>query len=310
MLFRSIKMHFKDIIIFVRVDMMSSSRLTANSSPQTLTSGVLVSAMSGNSVLLDASAILKMQILFRYVLKVIDIYQTDNTSYFIEYNCFMVICTPFLLMEQFYKLSLCMRNEHEADDIAEVQNKGYSKTVKSKTADAHLFHYIRNEVISNKMVVPVTQLTEKLKTFMSCKGEVLNTVTKKNIRGRVESELGDSVHIFPNDSGKLLLAPDSLSFKDVVPQDNENLGKDLAVWKVKLTDANKITDQASSQISEAKRTDMTPTPWPCHPSDLSNAVNMPTQLHRFLVGLLTGNPENENPCQRECQIVSNHLVKT
>ena len=118
-------------------------------------------------------------------------------------------------------------------------------------AYAQLFHYIRNEVISNKMVVPVAQLTEKLEAFISCKGEVLKTATKKNFRRRLESELGDSVHIFPNDSGKLLLVPDSLSFKDVV-LDNENLRKELAIWKVKLTDANKITDQASSQIREAK----------------------------------------------------------
>jgi len=144
--------------------------------------------------------------------------------------------------------------------------------------------------------------TEKLETFMSCKGEVLKTATKKSIRRRLESELGDSVHIFVNNSGKLLLVPDSLSFKDVV-LDNENLRKELAIWKVKLTDANKITDQASSQIREAIRRDMTPTPWPYHPSDLSNAVNMPTQLHRFLVGLLTGNPENENPSERVSNLV-------
>ena len=49
-------------------------------------------------------------------------------------------------------------------------------------AYAQLFHYIRNKVIPNKMVVPVAQLTEKLETFMSCKGEVLKTATKKNIR--------------------------------------------------------------------------------------------------------------------------------
>ena len=48
---------------------------------------------------------------------------------------------------------------------------------------------------------------------------------------------------------------------------------------------------------------MTPTPWPYHPSDLLNAVNMPTQLHRFLVGLLTGNPENENPSERVSNLV-------
>lgn len=169
-------------------------------------------------------------------------------------------------------------------------------------AYVQLFHYIRNKVIPHKKVVPVAQLTEKLEAFMSSKGEALKTATKKNIRRKLESELGNSIHIFPNDSGKLLLVPDSLSFKDVV-HDDDNLRKELAIWKVKLSDANKITDQASSQIREVIRIDTKPTAWPCHPSDLSNAVEMPTQLHRFLVGLLTGNPQNENPSERVSNLI-------
>lgn len=144
---------------------------------------------------------------------------------------------------------------------------------------------------------------------MSSKGEALKSATKKNIRRRLESQLGSSIHIFQNDSGKLLLVPDSLSFKDVLlDNDNDNLRKELAIWKVKLTDAKNITDQASSQIWEVTRREMKPTAWPCHPSDLSNAVKMPTQLHRFLVGLLTGNPQHEID-QREYQISSSHLVR-
>ena len=169
-------------------------------------------------------------------------------------------------------------------------------------AYVQLFHYIRNEVIPHKKVILVAQLTEKLEAFMSSKGEALKTASKKNIRRRLESELGSSIHIFSNDSGKLLLVPDSLSFKDVV-LDNDNLRKELAIWKGKQTDANRITDQASSQIREVIRRDMKPTAWPCHPSDLSNAAEMPTQLHRFLVGLLTGNPQNENPSERVSNLI-------
>ena len=195
------------------------------------------------------------------------------------------------------------KEEENSKEITDMN----SYEVDEGEAYVQLFHYIRNEVIPDKMVLPIAQLTEKLAAFMSSKGEALKTATKKNIRRRLESELGDSVHIFPNNSGKLLLVPDSLSFKDAV-LDNYKLRKKLAICK-KLTDANKITDQASSQISEAIRRDMKPTSWPCHPSDLSNAVKMPTQLHRFLVGLLTGNPETENR-QKQCQISYSHLVKT
>ena len=112
---------------------------------------------------------------------------------------------------------------------------------------------------------------------MSSKGEALKTASKKTIRRRLESELGNSIHIFSNDSGKLLLVPDSLLFKNAV-LDNENLREELAIWKVKLTDANGITNQASSQIREVIRRDLKPTAWPCLPSDLSNAAEMPIQL--------------------------------
>ena len=48
-----------------------------------------------------------------------------------------------------------------------------------------LFHYIRNEVIPHKKVVPVARFTEKLEAFMSSKGETLKTATK-NIRRRLK----------------------------------------------------------------------------------------------------------------------------
>ena len=54
------------------------------------------------------------------------------------------------------------------------------------------------------------QSTEKLEAFMSRKGEAFKPAPKKNIRKRLESELDSSIHIFPNESGKLLLVPDSL----------------------------------------------------------------------------------------------------
>ena len=75
-----------------------------------------------------------------------------------------------------------------------------SSPVTEVEAYVQLFHYIRNKVIPHKKVVPFSQLTEKLEAFMSSKGEVLKTATKKIIRRRFESELGNSrsihMHIF------------------------------------------------------------------------------------------------------------------
>lgn len=74
-------------------------------------------------------------------------------------------------------------------------------------AYVQLFHHIRNEVTPHK-VVTVAKLTKRLEAFISSKGEALKTATK-NICRRLESELDNSVHIFPKDQGsccKLLIA--------------------------------------------------------------------------------------------------------
>lgn len=68
-------------------------------------------------------------------------------------------------------------------------------------AYVQLFHHIRNEVTPHK-------LTKRLEAFISSKGEALKTATK-NICRRLESELDNSIHIFPKDQGsccKLLIA--------------------------------------------------------------------------------------------------------
>ena len=76
------------------------------------------------------------------------------------------------------------------------------------------------------------------------------------------------------------------------------------MWKTNLADDNKIIDQASLQIREAIKSEMKTTPWPYHPADInSSRVHLPTQLHRFLVGVMTGNPECENPPERVISLV-------
>ena len=91
--------------------------------------------------------------------------------------------------------------------------------------------------------------------------EHLHDSTRKHIRRKLESELGESVDTFPDDKGKLLMVPDSVSFKDVVLE-NQMLHRELRVWKAKSTNINKIIDQTSSHIRSVIRQDMTPTPWP------------------------------------------------
>ena len=158
-----------------------------------------------------------------------------------------------------------------------------------KEAYANLFDYIRTDIIPSKKIVPVTSLTMKLESFMLSGGiELLRDSTRKHIHRTLKYELGDSVQIFPDNKGKLLMVPDSVSLQDVVLE-NQGLRRELEIWKAKVTDFNKIIDLTSSQIRSAIKKDMAPTPWPYHPSDVnSNAI--PNQLERLLFGLLTGDP--------------------
>lgn len=141
--------------------------------------------------------------------------------------------------------------EHDCKDKNEKENEtDGDELYQSVEREAYedLFKYIRTDIISNKKIVPITSLTTKLESFMWSGGvEHLHDSTRKHICRKLESELGKSVDIFSDDKGKLLMVPDSVSFKDVVLE-NQMLQRELIVWKAKLTNINKIIDQTVSHI--------------------------------------------------------------
>jgi len=94
-----------------------------------------------------------------------------------------------------------------------------------------LFKYIRTEIIPNKTIVRVTSFTAELKSFVKS-GEISESM-KKNIRRRLEMKFKDSVNIFPDDKGRLLMVPDSVTLQDVVLK-NQCLQKELDIWKSKV----------------------------------------------------------------------------
>ena len=140
---------------------------------------------------------------------------------------------------------------------------------------------------------------------MRSRVNLLKDSTKKNVRRRLESELKGSVDIFPDTNGKLLMVPASISLKDVVLE-NKTLHRELELLKTKSKNVNKIIDQASSHIRSAIKQDMTPTPWPYHPSDVneySAFISIPNQLQRFLIGLLTGDLDTKPLSHRVTTLV-------
>ena len=59
-----------------------------------------------------------------------------------------------------------------------------------------LFEYIRLHIFSNPRIVPLTDLTLKLVSFLSDKGTEAKDSTKKHIHRNLELEFGDTLHFF------------------------------------------------------------------------------------------------------------------
>ena len=69
--------------------------------------------------------------------------------------------------------------------------------------------------------------------------------------------------------------------------ENQNLVRELKVWKTKLADDNKVIDQASLKIREAIKSEMKATSWRCHPADIHSEVQIPAQLRCLAKTLLS-----------------------
>ena len=156
-----------------------------------------------------------------------------------------------------------------------------------------LFKYIRTDIIPQKMIVQVGTLVKKLESFMLDDGvTLLKDSSKKHIRRNLEAQLGKSVDIFPDDKGKLLMVPDSVSLRDVILE-NQILERELKVWRAKSTNFNNLIDHTSSHIRIIIKEKMPSTSWPIHPSDVKGGghISIQEELEQLLVGLLTGNPD-------------------
>lgn len=165
-------------------------------------------------------------------------------------------------------------------------------------AHADLFMFIRNEMLPNKQIVPVATLTTRMENFMKSRGFNINESTKKHIKRKLLSEVGSIIQIYKDEAGKLLVIPDSVTMQDVVLENNK-LRNELKIRRAKSSDIKTIIQQASCYVRTSIQECCLPSPWPYHPSDLENkSINLPCLLQQLLSGILTGEPEKENPSQR------------
>ena len=189
-------------------------------------------------------------------------------------------------------------NKKKADDGEDTYQ------IVEKQAFANLFEFIRTDVIPNKRIVSVTSLTSKLESFM-LSGEVkfaLRDSTRKHVRRRLESEFLDSIRIFQDAKGKLLLVPDNVTLQEVAIE-VQSLRSELEIWQEKVSNCIRIIDQASSKIRSEIKENTKPSPWPFHPSDSADNLSIPYHLERFLVGLLTGDPDTKCTSYRVSTLV-------
>ncbi len=113
--------------------------------------------------------------------------------------------------------------------------------------------YIREGLIEHPTVVPFTDLTSKLVTEMAeCGVTQVAPSTNKHLRCKVEAKFGESLHIIPNDKGKLLVYPDNLTMDELV-QVCQKLKDKLKEHKSSIREdiisqvALKIRDDSASQ---------------------------------------------------------------
>lgn len=134
---------------------------------------------------------------------------------------------------------------------------------------------------------------------MSARGiHSLTKSTKKHLRLKLEHEFGDSIQIFADTKGKLLVVPDCITMQDIVSEYCD-MERELKTWKDKSTNVSKIIDQSASFLKATIKDEKKTTTWPYHPSDVEKeSFIAPEYLRWFLISLLTGDPEHKHPSRR------------
>ena len=152
---------------------------------------------------------------------------------------------------------------------------------------AELFEFIRAEVIESPNVVMLNSLTDKLTQLMLSKGvDCVKKSTKRHLRRKLEKEFGNRLHIFPDEKGKLLVLPDSLSIFELAKM-YQTTKTELEIWKNKSVGDTNTIDKAASIIKMSIKNMENPNHWPHHPLNTNKeAVNIPAELKRFFQTLL------------------------
>jgi len=164
-----------------------------------------------------------------------------------------------------------------------------------RQAYEELLVYIRNELLANQEIKPMTQLTSRYECALKSFGVTeLEQSTKKHLRRKLQNEFGAALRFVSDDYGTLVVYPDSLS-KDEPTKQAFQLKKEL-----QSTKAAASTDSATGKVAMQLRQDIkerdVKQPWP--PNTQQDEGIIPESVTHFLYTLLTGECDYTNPPER------------
>ena len=185
-------------------------------------------------------------------------------------------------------VKLSETNQQESPSpYAEVQTRAFNE----------LLNYIRDDVIPNKNIIPLAKLSSRMEDVIRNGGLDITASTKKNIRRRLQNELGEEVQFVTDDNGKLLVVPGNITVADMVLA-NQRLQRELNVLR-KSSAIDDIIDQAAIHVRTSIKNDFVGPSWPYHPNDINtDHIELPSLVERLVRGVITGQSENLNMSNR------------
>ena len=190
--------------------------------------------------------------------------------------------------------------EDNADD--------HYKTAETQ-AHEELFSYIRSQLLPCQDTVPMATLRQqRFEESMSCHGiNIVTNSSRKNLRRKIENELGESIHICPDDNGKLLVCTNSLSKSDLVKRTH---ALQVELDAMRAQSVALVAKAALLLRNDIKQNEINQT-WP--PDVEQDKDIIPQSVIKFLQTLLTGKTDYPQPPERvECLTTSlgSDLVST
>ena len=161
-----------------------------------------------------------------------------------------------------------------------------------------LFRFIRDVLFEEPQVIRMTELRKYLLDLFVESGVGLDEVkvsTKKHIHRKIKGEFGESIHVIPDEEGKLLVYPDNLSTSQLVTE-NQRLKEELLANKQNTSKESMQMRNVSTILRNDVNQHDVQMPWPPLPEEMKDgAAFIPGSLKTFLRMLMAGESDSAAP---------------